>query len=71
MRESSTYQAILRKGRIEALQKTLLRIGRQRFGVPSEVVQARVTALTDEEQLERLTERLLAVSTCQEHLEAP
>ena len=38
MRESSVYQGILNEGReegrVDALQKTLLRLGRKRFGEP-------------------------------------
>jgi hypothetical protein len=74
LKESSTYQAILAEGRtegrIEALQKTLLRLGRQRFrDSPSEAVQAAIQAITDEGRLERMTERLLIVSSWQELLE--
>jgi predicted transposase YdaD len=78
MKESSTYQAILAEGRaegrvegrIEAMQKTLLRLGRQRFrSQPSEDIQAAIQAITDEGRLERMTERLLTVSSWQELLE--
>jgi predicted transposase YdaD len=70
MKESSTYQAILAEGRTEALQKTLLRQGRQRFhNPPSEAVQAAIQTITDAGRLERMTERLLIVSSWQELLE--
>jgi len=70
MKESSTYQAILAEGRIKALQKAVLRLGRQRFrSPPSETVQADIQAITDEGRLERMTERLLIVSSWQELLE--
>ena len=76
MKESSTYQAILAEGRtegtIKALQKTLLRLGRQQFhNPPSEAVQAAIEAITDEGRLERMTDRLLVVSNWQELLETP
>jgi len=74
MKESSTYQAILAEGRTEgrteALQKTLLRQGRQRFhSPPSEAVQAAIQAITDEDRLERMTDRLLIVSSWKELLD--
>jgi hypothetical protein len=70
MLESSTYQGILQDGRIEALQATLLRVGRRRFGGPaSEAVEAALKAITDEERLGRMTERLLDASSWQELLE--
>jgi hypothetical protein len=69
MRESTTYQYILDEGRIDALQKTLLRQGRQRFGPPSEAIQTMVTGITDLERLERMTDRLLVVSSWQELLD--
>ena len=72
MRDSSTYQAILAEGRTEALRKTLLRQGRQRFhSVPSEAVQAAIQAIADEDRLERMTDRLLVVSSWQELLKTP
>ena len=58
MRESSTYQAILNEGRVEALQKMLLRQGRHRFGSASKAVQAEIAAITNVERLERMTEAL-------------
>ncbi len=76
MKESSTYQAILAEGRTEgrteALQETLLRLGRQQFhSPPSEAVQDAIQAITDEGRLERMTDRLLIVSSWQELLETP
>ena len=66
MKESSTYQAIIKEGEVRALQKTLLRLGRDRLGRPTEAVQAEIAALTDVERLERMTSRLLVVSSWQE-----
>jgi predicted transposase YdaD len=82
MQESTTYQAILEEGRAQgqtqgqtqgqmlALQKTLLRLGRQRFGAPSDAAQAAINAITDVARLERLTEHLLLAVTWQELLES-
>jgi predicted transposase YdaD len=76
MKESSTYQAILAEGRtegrIEALQETLLQLGRQQFHKPpDESVQADLQSITDEGRLKRMAERLLTASSWQELLETP
>jgi hypothetical protein len=79
MRESSTYQAILREGReegrkegqAEGIQQVLLRQGRKRFGPPDEAVQAAVRAITDADRLGRLSERLLDVNSWQDLLATP
>src|SRR5262245_29384023 len=42
MKESTTYQGILEEGRIDALQKTLLRQGKHRFGPVTRAVRAAV-----------------------------
>jgi hypothetical protein len=71
MEESSTYQAILARGSIKALQNTLLRQGQQRFGVATASTQAAIQGITDEARLERMTERVLVVSDWQELLATP
>jgi predicted transposase YdaD len=75
MKDSTTYQAILEegavKGSINALQETLLRQGRHRFGSPGKAVQGAIKGITDLKRLERMTERLLQVSTWQELLNTP
>ena len=73
MEESSTYQAIMRKGqiigeqigrqageqqgRVEEARRMLIRIGTRRLGEPSDATRARLSALTLEE-LEALADRL-------------
>jgi hypothetical protein len=70
MKESTTYQAILAEGRIEAIKETLLLQGRKRFrSRPSEAVKDAIQAINDEGRLKRMTERLLTVSSWQELLE--
>ena len=72
MKESSTYQAIVEegvvRGRVEAMRSTLLRLGRQRFGPPTESAQSAIQAIDNLEKLEQLTERLLTASSWQELL---
>jgi hypothetical protein len=58
-------------GLVEALESTLLRLGRQRFGEPSEAASSALTALTDVKRLEKLTERLLQATSWQDLLDTP
>ncbi|MBC8142429.1 MAG: hypothetical protein H7Y38_13425 [Armatimonadetes bacterium] len=80
MRESSTFQAILREGREEGLKQGLeqgleqglrqsvLRIGTKRFGTPGKKIVARLDAVTALAELEALEDQLLAVETWDELL---
>jgi hypothetical protein len=54
MRESTTYQAILREGRITGEQKLLLRLGTKRFGEPDATTVAAIEAIQDIDRLEAL-----------------
>jgi predicted transposase YdaD len=78
MRESTTYQAILREGREEGLiegrnegliegrvgeaQRMLLMLGEARFGKPDEASRGTIEAIHDVERLERMTKRVLDTS---------
>ncbi len=82
--ESSVYQDILQKGEIlgraegeikgraegeiEATRKLLLRLGQRKFGPPSELNQDQLNALHDFDQLTKLTERILDISSWDELL---
>jgi predicted transposase YdaD len=72
MEDSVTYQAILQRGetrgRLAEIRKVLLRQGSKRFGPPDASTQAALESITDLEQLERLSERLLEVESWQELL---
>jgi predicted transposase YdaD len=59
MRESTTYQAILREGRITGEQQFLLRLGTKRFGEPDAATVTAIEAIQDIERLEALGERIL------------
>ncbi len=63
MRESTTYQAILREGRIEGsvagAQQMLLRQGTKRFGPPEAATVGAIEAIGDLESLECLGEQVL------------
>jgi predicted transposase YdaD len=68
IRESDTYQAILDEGEVRGLQHTLLRQGRKWFAEPDDGVRQVLEGITDLEQLARLTENLLDVSSWRELL---
>jgi predicted transposase YdaD len=87
MEESTTYQAILAKGkaegrdegwdegrdegRLQEAKRWLLLMGRERFGEPDARVTAAVEALDDPERLEQLGLRLLKVASWQKLLQLP
>ena len=75
MRESTTYQAILREGRqegiivgreegimegrIEGERRLLVRQGTKRFGVPDAATVTAIEAIKDLDRFEALSERIL------------
>jgi hypothetical protein len=75
MRESDTYQAILdegrAEGRVQGAQRALLHFGRKKLGEPDEATRDALLGITDLDRLDRLTDRLLEVSTWQELLQTP
>jgi len=74
--ESSYYRLILKEGMekgreegmIQGAQRLLLHQGEIRFGPPEPNVRAAIEAIQDVDRLERLSERLLSVSTWSELL---
>jgi hypothetical protein len=68
MKESSTYQAILDEGRAEGVRKVLLLLGGKKLGPPDARTRAAIEAITAPDRLERLTGRLLDVSSWEELL---
>jgi predicted transposase YdaD len=80
MEESTTYQAIIRRGKAEGIaegrvegklegaREVVLRLGRRRFGEPDAATQTALASLHDIERLEQLAERLLEVESWQELL---
>ncbi len=68
MKESVTYQAIVREGEVKALQAMLLRQGAKRFGAADEMVETTIREIVDVDRLEKLTERLLDASNWQDLL---
>jgi predicted transposase YdaD len=67
MQESTTLQAILRRGREEGLQEgriageqqLLLRVGTKKFGEPGEAIVAAIEAIHDADRLEALGLRII------------
>ena len=68
MHDSDTYQAILEEGRVDEPHRTLLRLGRRRFGDPDERIRRGICDAQDLDRLEALSERLLDVASWDELL---
>jgi hypothetical protein len=79
MEESVTYQAIIEKGvaigeakgEAKGERRTLLLVGKKRFGPPPPEVVAALEAINDPERLDQLSLRLLDVTSWQELLNLP
>jgi hypothetical protein len=79
MKESSTYQYILREGkaegrvegRVEEVRRILLRLGQRRFGTTPAAVKQGLESLNDLDRMERMADRMLEVASWQELLETP
>ncbi len=79
MRESSTYQVILQEGKAEgktegfaeAAHQLLLKFGEPRFGTAPSWVRDALGAITDQDTLVGLSDRLLSVESWSELFELP
>jgi len=67
MMESSTYRATIAEG----MKKTLLLLGRKRFGPPDKRTSNALERILNLNRLERISERLLDASSWEELLAAP
>ncbi len=71
MRESTTYQGILRegeargeaKGLIGGRQDSILRIGHRRFGAPTQLLESTIRSITDQDRLNRMIDELVTVGS--------
>ena len=68
MKESVTYQKILREGRAEGAKRILKRLGSKRLGKPEPRIEAEIDAIADLEKLEQLSDRVLEVTDWEELL---
>ncbi len=68
MEESTTYQAIVRKGRLAEARQILLDLGREQFGPGDEATLRTLNAIQDVRRLEKLIKRVLKASCWQELL---
>jgi predicted transposase YdaD len=75
MKESVTYQKILREGRAEGraeeAKRILKRQGSRRFGKPDANIEAALDAIADLDTLEQLSDRVLEVTGWEELLARP
>ena len=68
MEESTTYQAIVRRGRAEEARRMLLLQGETKFGPPDAGARAVLESIGDLAQLEELGVRLMTVASWQQLL---
>jgi hypothetical protein len=68
MEQSTTYQAIVRRGRVEEARYLLLLQGATKFGVPDAAARAALESISDLKQLEELGVRLMSAESWQELL---
>jgi len=71
MEESTTYQAIVRRGRAEEARRVLLLQGETKFGSRDEEAGGVIEAINDLQRLEELAVRLLNVNSWKELLAPP
>ena len=68
---SSTYQAIVRRGRVEGARHFLLLVGSDKFGPPDPATLAALEAIDDMSRLEQLGIQLMSATSWQELLPTP
>lgn len=71
MQETWFYQSIMDEGRVEGQKRVLLRLGEKRFGRPDARTRTALEAVTDLQEIERLTDRLLDAASWEELLARP
>jgi hypothetical protein len=64
--ESSVYQGIYAKARLEEAREFLVFLGRRKLGPPDERARAEIAALTDLDRLHELSARISDVATWDE-----
>ncbi|HEY7312807.1 MAG TPA: hypothetical protein VH643_25815 [Gemmataceae bacterium] len=69
--ESTTYQAIVRKGRLAEARRFLILLGQEKLGPPPEAAMAAVYDLEDIDHLEKLGKRLLSADSWEALLDLP
>lgn len=68
MRESVTYQAILREGREEEARKLLIRAAKKRLGIPDAATLEKLNSICELSTLEDMVERVADVESWQQLL---
>lgn len=71
MEESTTYQAIVRRGRVEEARRNVLMIGEVKFGPPDDSARSAVEAINDLDRLEELLLLQVSAASWEELLATP
>src|SRR5262245_63382731 len=64
--ESTAYDMMIEEGELRANHRSLLRLGRQRFGPADPETESAVKAITDLHRLERMIDAVLKANSWQE-----
>jgi hypothetical protein len=59
LEDSTTYQLILQRGRVDEAQSLILRMGTKQFGEPSSATASSIRGIADRDRLERIAMRVL------------
>jgi hypothetical protein len=69
MKDSSTYQLMVRRGQLAGVRHTVLRMGANKFGQPADAAtRSQIESITDLERLDALIDRIPLVSSWSELL---
>ena len=71
MEQSTTYQAIVRKGRAEEARRLLLLMGETKFGPPTAAVRGAIESIGELAELEQLGVRLVSADSWEELVPVP
>lgn len=71
LEDSSMFPWLENRAKLAEARKLILRQGQKRFGPPDEAVATAMRAIDDLERLERLSDRLLDVTSWSELLATP
>jgi hypothetical protein len=71
MEQSTTYQAIVRRTRVDEARQLLLSLAEAKFGPPNPATRAALESIADHTRLKELTLQVLTATTWQELLPTP
>jgi hypothetical protein len=71
MGEVSAWDSLTEEGEIKGQQRTLIHLGRKKFGRADEAAEAALRSISDTDRLDRMADAILQVDSWQELLRTP